>query len=631
MKHISRNILLSLGVITPAISSPALMLTSCSTTWGYNTPIQFGTAISGGTHDPFASFRGATYLDNNGNNIADYLQSNYTIDVRTSSNYAYSNPVSKWTYTEEEAKAAGQEYTQVMPLNKWERNNLGWKTSSSTDFTSNSTFSGKLRDDKYVTWLNNENVIQAANIDFTSTIASTICTYISGAIKYQASQMASDKDLNIAWGSSAEFIPAEDKRSLYKGEKIQTPSTEEEIAAKAKNELYYEYVFAQANTHVSHKNHGAFLRTTSANYSFDPGFFPIPSYAFVDGVRVDISEATKKLLMGSNATIDTKFCDAGIEGATTLPAYFTSKTDGTQEITIGDKAGEAKATPVNVKLSYTDYTFENVPVVVTAKDITQRWINPTKNDSIQVKDYYINDKDTIDNQVGKLTNMEKYTYHDGDIKVKEYVFDTTAPAGANKLQAKVVGTKFDDVYRVDKRLVANANDKIDGNKFIVLVTYTIREFNNDKFLYKADKTATDYLTKLIDTWNTVEGHGSWGQAEVEAWLRQKNLASLSSSVNIFPAYFLNIYDNLFKKAYNNSKDETIKEFGYIIDANKIATHTDALLGIFNRSTTEGYKAKASDLSKDSQNLLAFLTYMFGHTSSTSIDFLQDVVTPKYFG
>jgi len=624
MKHISRNILLSIGVLTPAISSPAMMLTSCSTTWGYNTPIQMGTAITGATHDPFANHRTGTYLDNNGNNIAEYLQSNYTIDVRTSSNYAYSNPVTKWTYTTEETPIGAT--SQVMPITQWERNNLGWKTSSSTDFSNNSSFSGKLKDDKYVTWLNNENVIQAANIDFTANIATSLSSYLAGAIKYQASQMANDKDINIAWGNGANFEGAI-KRTLDKGQNVASGPEAD------KNQLFYEYVYAQANAHVSHKNHGAFLRTTSVNYNFDQNFFPIPSYAFNGNVRVDISEATKKLLMGPAATIDTKFCEAGVTTPTTLPAYFTSKTDGTQELTIGDKTDGSKTTPVNVKLSYTDYTFENVPVIITLKDLTQRWINPTKNDSIQVKDYYINDKDTIDNQVGKLSIDKKYSQHDGDIKNKEYVFTTNSNSSSN-LKATVLGTEFESAARVDKRLLLPADNKIEGNKFIALVTYTVREFNNDKFLYKDQGRTqpTDYLTNLVTSWKSVDDHSGWTQDDVVAWLRQRNLTSLSSSVNIFPAYILNIYKDLFKKAYVNAKDTTIKETGYIIDASKIATHTNALLGIFTRSTTEGYKASASDLSQDSKNLLAFLTYMFGNTTSltSSIDFSADVVTPVKF-
>jgi len=88
---------------------------------------------------------------------------------------------------------------------------------------------------------------------------------------------------------------------------------------------------------------------------------------------------------------------------------------------------------------------------------------------------------------------------------------------------------------------------------------------------------------------------------------------------------MNIYNDLFKQAYVNAKDQTIVEHGYILDADKVAKHTNALLGIYNRTTTEGYKPSATDLTDDSKNLLSFLTFMFGSNEAKTIDFLNDIL------
>lgn len=624
MRHISRNIILSFGIAVPAISSPAL-LSSCSTVWGYNNPIQFGSTMADGEDNPYVNFQGQTFYDNNGNNIVNYLQSNYSIDARTSTYYGYSSPVTKWLYDKDSTEAKAAE-SQVMPVEKWEHNNLGWKTSSSTEFSTNASFTGTLKNDKYVTVVNNENSIQAANIAFSGNIASAIAAYFSGALKYQASQInkSDDTALNIAWGNGAKF----DAAPIYtfdKGQKIDSPSTQQEIYKNLVNKIYYEYVFSQANAHVSHKNHGAFLRGTSANFAYDK--FPIPSYNYNGKTKVDISEATKKLLMGDNATADTKFCQAGLTGST-VPAYFSAKSDGDLTITIGDKTDK---TPVNAKLKYTDYTFTNVPLIVTATNYTQRWINPTKNNSFHVKDFYIEDVSTVRSAVGKFQNIGNFSNHKGDVNIKEYKFDTTPNVGNTKLQAKVLGSDISSTVKnkVDTRIVPASGDKIDGNKFIVLTTYVVREYDNDSFLYQKDQggslVPTEYLTNLIKTWQSVDGHSTWGETEVVAWLRQRNLVSLSSSTNIFPAYFMNIYNDLFKQAYVNAKDQTIVEHGYILDADKVAKHTNALLGIYNRTTTEGYKPSATDLTDDSKNLLSFLTFMFGSNEAKTIDFLNDIL------
>lgn len=583
-------------LLTSLVASPSLVLplnlTSCSQTWGYLNPISIGSIDKTDQNNPFYEFRNLTFNDADGFNIVDCLQSNFIIDQAKSMPYAYSSPVTKWFQTKEEA--GPDKDPQVLKPSEWQKLDDGWKTTSDNIVTS-TTLKDPDHDNVNKTYTNNWNFNLISNINFTTSIASTLLTYLSYGLQYQASQFANEADLNTAWGYESTLTDGT-TLNTYKGTKI-----EEE---KEKCRDYYEYDFAASNSHGTGRT-TAFLRPTSVNFNFKT--FPYPSYLVEStdkmDVRQDISTLTKRLLMGSNANEGTKFCDAG--QTTDLPAYYTDSKDITVTLPYLDN-NEWKWYDKGV---VKQYLYSAVPILVTAKNISSTWVDPLKNDSFVPSDFFIYDKEIVNNTIGSSWSMiEKYAGEDtGGTQSTRQSFQIDV--NSTKI-CTVVGDQKD--ARVDW-------STIPGNTYVVLVSYVVNEYNSKAALEKYEQDP-DFAGGVPEQLQNTE-------------LAKLNAVSINNIDAIFPAYLLGLenYKGLswFKEA-NNYKPETGDFYsGYIIDTNAIQQPNNDLLNLLKRSSTDGMKPHAHDLTQPSKDLLAFLAYMFGTQNKTQIDVDDFLTTTKW--
>lgn len=284
------------GLAIPSVALPLTTLASCGTSWGNKTPFMIGSILDG----PYSWLMDdATFYDKDGNDI-DYLQNQYAIQPKTSSNFAYSIPFkfdsaqNKWTQTGE----------------------AGWYASGNEAFAMTATGS----DGKEVKSVANATL--SPNVDFVSSIGASVTSFVNYALQYQAQQIKKDDDtnLNIAWGG---------------GEKAKTKFTLKHGTKESdQNKQFIEYIFASSNLNGKEKSK-AQLKTANVHFHFDE--MPIPTYN---------NDETK--------SISQQFIDL-IENASDLndPQYATS--DVEQEEKEGDVTYKYKvytydAVPVKLHL-----------------------------------------------------------------------------------------------------------------------------------------------------------------------------------------------------------------------------------------------------------------------------------------
>lgn len=594
--------LLTSAVIVPSLA-PSLTLTSCSQTWGYLNPISFGSIDKGNANDPYQAFRSQTnvYFDANGQDITKYLQSNFIIDQAKSSVYAYTSPVTKWYETKDDV--SGDEEPKVLPVSDWQRLNDGWKTSSdgiSTSVTLDDPNPDK-PDGVKKTYTNNENFNLVSNINFTSTIASTIANYLTYGLQYQASQInvndkEQKKDLNAAWGRESSLLNLDKEAAWIDTGDFDSPQ----------NRNFYEYIFASANSHSTGKTN-SFLRPISANFNFESNYFPFPTYDVTTpaaddiDARVNVSAKTKKLLMNDDKI---KFCQAGI-GENTL-AYYTDIKDQPYSIPYKTVTAEGETKWETYELTVKQYLFSSVPIVVDATNLSAKWVDPTKNDSFVPSDYFINDREIVNKAIGNSwEKISEFTSGDSKSTFQKFNFDLTK-SGTNHRKFTV------HPEPVERGTDPRIDDTMNGNSFVVLVSYVVNEFDSDKTM---TKIKADFEDKGLTRPDELK----------EPNLAKLNAVSINSIESIFPAYLLSINDdNLFKLAHKDivEDDITIK-FGYIIDSSVVNKYNNKLLNLLKRTSQEGMKPHASDLNQESKDLLAFLGFMFASAVTTlSTDFLQ---------
>lgn len=147
-----------------------------------------------------------------------------------------------------------------------------------------------------------------------------------------------------------------------------------------------------------------------------------------------------------------------------------------------------------------------------------------------------------------------------------------------------------DIAETDERLADQFNPyPLSSNTFIVLINYTVKEYKKDK---------------------------------------AKNTATINSLGNVFPSFYLDIYDakDLYKDNGPNDDNKNLKVF----DTNKVNSISNRFLELLQRSAGQGLVPRASDLNQESKNLLGFLGYMFGYSGEapTDIDTKNVIYTEK---
>lgn len=511
--------LLGTAFAIPSVVVPLTTLSSCGQNWGVLTPFTIGSSEKG-INDPYVSFVDDEYNDYDGRNMVEYLQSNYSVDQKNSTAYAYSQPL-KYDDTEEEQGQEG-----------WVPASSGWYQSGDADFVTTAVDKHE-GESKNVT--NAQNSALSYNITLVSSIASTINSYITNALSYQSSQISVkdiDKETNLktAWGSQS-------SKQFALNHGIKGSGTNEQ------NNKFYEYNFALANANTGGATK-AMLRSSFVNYTFDK--MPFPSYDFANDTRTNFSNDFFELLEGNDAT------------AITEDSKYYTKTE---------------KSPDSEEDKYTVYFYDSVPIKVNFNSLSQTYLDPSnKNGSFLVSDYYSSKDDAV-KAVGNSwkENLPKFTNRSEEDSIphyKNYTFDG--------MTTKAISLS-DDNY--DKRLV-----DVKGNDFIALLSYQVKVYDND---------------------------------------HSKDTASLTGIQNIFPSYFLDLFNDgnkLFKQCRDGG--------GYIVNQEEINKLTVLFRQLFERTTGQGLLPieKINDTSKD---LLAFLGYMFCSNGSSAIDTSSFITTTEF--
>lgn len=502
--------LLGTAFAIPSVVVPLTTLSSCGQNWGVLTPFTIGSSEKGYS-EPYWLLENDDYYDFDERNMSDYLQSNYTVDQKNSTAYAYSQPLQ---YKDDPEVKQGQE--------GWVPGSSGWYQANDPDFVTTAV-------DKYIeegqeksdNVTNAQNSALSYNVTLISSIASTINSYITNALSYQSSQISVndlDKETNLktAWGSQS------DKHfALNHG--IKGSGSDEQ------NNQFYEYNFALANANAGGATK-AMLRTSSVHFVFDK--MPFPSYEFDETRR--ISDAFIKTIEGEGAgLLDLK--------------YYTN----TQDFDEGEE-GKGKI-----------YFYDSVPIHARFDAIRQIYLDPSnKSGSFLVSDYY-SGKDDVLKAVGNSwkKNMPEFTSRKSDECVPHYKSFVLEGQTNKSIQLS---------DNVDSRL-----GNIHGNDFIVLLSYQVKVYEGD--------------------------------------VRSKDTASLTGIQNIFPAYFLDLFnqDNkLFKKCRDDADS-------YIINQEEINKLTVLFRQLFERTAGQGL-LPIEKINSTSKNLLAFLGYAFCDLGSESV-------------
>ncbi|MBQ0045673.1 MAG: hypothetical protein KBS35_02170 [Mycoplasma sp.] len=433
------KILVGSALAIPTVTIPLTTLSSCGSVWGYQTPYMVGNfdAING----PYKNFlNDETYLDADlkpiFGNGSTYLQSNYAIDVANSANYAYATPM-KFVDASPE----------VLEEDGWKLSNSGWYVSSDAALASTATDKYKEEGvEKVKTVTNARNATLGANTDFVGLIGSTINTYLSLALQYQASQLKEDEtDLQIAWGSNGQA-------HQFKLDHGKTGDKTDE-----NNRKFFEQLFAFANLIGTNKVN-ALLRTSSVDFHFLKN--PIPGYVNNEGTRA-INNEFIQLLEGPSGSI----------GALN---YYSSVTDS----------------PDTEEEKYKDYTYKSVPVVISFDKLEQTYLNPTiKTKSFLVNDYY-STNDQITKSVGNAwkKNFVKFTGVEKDNAIPKYKTFALSPSESS------VG-----ITSNDQRLSLTS---LNGGQFIALIDFAVRDYTegtekDTATLVKLDNVFPAYFLDIL--------------------------------------------------------------------------------------------------------------------------------------
>ena len=286
----------------------------------------------------------------------------------------------------------------------------------------------------------------------------------------------------------------------------------------------------------------ALFKTSQVNFTFDASDFPLPSYV---GKKAGISSAFYTLINGSNITCK--------------ESEYWNNYPNKPEV----KTEKTKVEGKDAEFNYRAYEYKNVPVVVNFNSLTKTYVNPRIKNKFLVNDVY-STKDQILSSIDKQWDKIMPKFADPDIR-------------ESKTKPMYISYELDGSTNVsftqgkDTRLP----ETLHGNDFIALVDYVVYAYD-------------------IDGEDIKEDHP------------ERNKAIISGVSDFFPAYFVNLYDDMFVKIKDTSS--------YVFSKKAVDNHNSDLLGLLNRTSKEGKKPHARDV--DHKELLTFLGYLFGSSATT---------------
>lgn len=492
-------------------------------------------------------------LDSKNNPYYQFITPKYDADGLNMLTYLQSN------YTLDVAKNSNYGYST--PVKKWFNDNPAQKITDIGQWQMGSPKWTTSADEKFVKTMTdkdkrqqicNANIVLPSNIDLVVSLANMMNQYITGALSYQASQISNNNDMAYAWGKTDES----NKFSLNHGQ-----------LGQVQNNQFYEYAFAQANIHAETSTKALF-KQTQLNFNFDPTTFPIPAYAFnAQHKKTGISPETYKMITGAETFSSPK-------------KYYSASKKDKEKIWDGQAEKEVEVVT---------YTFNSVPVLLKPTNIVQTYLNPKPNDkdapektdSFIINDYLNNSKDVVVDAIGKAwQNKEAMPRYTG-LQPEQCV--PTIKNVTVKFPQKEQAVPFEGgKVCKDERIASN----VTSNEFIALMSYTVKEYQSG---YSDHNTVTLGGTKdgkavMIET--------------------------------IFPAYFISLFDDIYKKVDDSA------DAGMIFDSKKIdEDYNKELLNLIKRipgtmgSQSPGEIPHAKDLPLKDKKLLQILPYLLANNSN----------------
>lgn len=567
--------IIMLGCLYNSFSIPLSLLTgcSCSPKWGYQSPLVTGSIDIHNPNNPYSTFlkNDEDYirdLDNvsllvNLNNEDINLQSNYAIDVEGKHFYSYAQP-QQWFADKKNSK--NNDY-----LGDYANTNAGWYDSSSTIYSwtneakkydQNKNVIAKMPIYSY------KNNILSANTRLIGTISSNLSKYINYGLQYQASQLNNidDTNLQIAWGKS----------DLNFGINY----TNDEVTKRK----FIEANFA-ALSNAGSAQANASLRPVMVNYNFKDRYFPIVSYVNDKDKGLILSKRIRHLLYCNSNESQWKLC----QDPNVNKVYFTSVSSSQESEIVDGK---------NYTYFYRIFNYENVPIVIGAKQFVKSYVNPKKNGGYLLKDYYSSSYE-ITKTIGDAwkKNMPKFTNETSDMCVPKYKsFIYNFPKESNV----IISPKYNDDNIVDERL-----QDLHGNDFILLVNYTLKE--------------------VVDL--TIDGNKASDEDIDKA--SNRNRVTIGDIGNVFPAYFLQITNDetMFKqREFKINIDGNDKNFtSFCLDTLKVEKINNEFNNLFKKLGDQGFVQDLTKLNDHSKNLLKFLGFLFSKDKDNYVD-VKDILT-----
>lgn len=546
---------------------------SCSPKWGFQTPLATGSIELHNPNNPYYVFFNENEnfirdIDDNQsplvnlNNENIILQSNYTIDVEGNNFYSYAQP-QQWSNIKN--NSINNDY-----LGDYVDANTGWYESLSSIYSwSNNAIKHDQNKNKVAQLpvYSYRNNILSANSSLIGTISSRLSKYINYGLQYQASQLNNNDDTNlqIAWGKS------------FSNDKLDFGINYDNDDIKRK---YIEANFAALSNAGSAKANAS-LRPTIVNYNFKDKYFPIVSYVNNNENGLVLSKRIKQLLYSNSSKSQWELCqDANINNV-----YFNSVSSSQETEVIDGK---------NYTYFYKIFNYENVPIVISAKQFVKSYVNPKRQNSYLLKDYYSSNYD-IKKTIGDSwkKTMPKFVNESGETcipKYKSFIYDLS--------QSNVtVSPKYNDIE--DERL-----QDLHGNDFVLLVNYVLKE--------------------VVDL--TIDGNKADNEDIIKA--QNHNRVTIGDIGNIFPAYFMQITndDTLFKQTKIKINVDGIDKYfnSLSIDSSKLKKIDNDFNNLFKKLGNQGLIQDLTKLNNYSKDLLKFLGFLF--SSNNSCVYAKDILT-----
>ncbi len=504
----------SVLLLTSFIIIPSISLTSCASSWQVGTPVSVGTSMKGLSGDPYKTIRkgsGSETYDSNGSDLAEYLPSSYIYDENQNKIYSYCSPVSAVDTSGDPAE--------------WY--NPAWYSLQSQSSANEKNYypTSLINGDDSFSVVENYNLIYSNSM--INNIAVQLSSYIKIALKYATTDL-DEESLDLSFLGTHKD---ESNTEFSHGSQYDTDKTT--------NNNFYEFFFALANTASLGKN---------STYFTDVAI----KYEFINNVPFVTFDSSGNLNEYWENIFGLTIPNTGKEPQFGESNFITSYVENDFN---GDGVIESKVA-----------TYTNIPFYIKPTTMTFTYTNQTSHDSFHPEQYYVNDIQTVQNNVGtSWSEMDKYTGN-GDSKPENLQFELDFTGNLEQIPSYGFITST-----------------LELNSFFIPMTFTVTNSYDESGQY----TNTTYT----------------------------NISMASNLYTIYPSYFLLSEDSYIANEFKDDSNNNIKASSgaMIIDLTNVAakseTMFDAWIGV-NR------KQPSSLIGTEDEYILDFLYYLLANQDAS---------------